>query len=280
MLRDVLTSLPGVCTWPCDEINYLWRHANAARPDDELLPEHATPRVQAYIRRCFLSLSRRTNARWIVEKTCANSLRVGFVDRILPDAKFIFLVRDGRDAAASAVKRWTAPSDWGYLARKARYVPIGDLPRSILRYASNLAHRFLSAERRLASWGPRFRNMDTLLANSPLADVCAAQWERCVSKAQTELAELEPSRVIHVKYERFVAEPQSEIEKVLDFLRIHAPLNAQRSATDQVTDRNVGKWRSALDPETLSRIAPTIDPQLVALGYQPCTTTMQTACAA
>ena len=29
MLRDVLVKLPGVGTWPCDEINYIWRHGNA-----------------------------------------------------------------------------------------------------------------------------------------------------------------------------------------------------------------------------------------------------------
>ena len=33
MLRDVLTSLDGVDTWPCDEINYIWRHGNIRWPE-------------------------------------------------------------------------------------------------------------------------------------------------------------------------------------------------------------------------------------------------------
>ena len=50
MLRDVLTSLPGVGTWPCDEINYIWRHRNARNPLDEFQPEQATDPVRRFIR--------------------------------------------------------------------------------------------------------------------------------------------------------------------------------------------------------------------------------------
>ena len=41
ILRDVLTSFDGICTWPCDEINYIWRHGNAKYPSDELLAANA-----------------------------------------------------------------------------------------------------------------------------------------------------------------------------------------------------------------------------------------------
>jgi hypothetical protein len=270
MLRDALTALPGVGTWPCDEINYVWRHGNATWPDDELRPEQASPRVQSFVRRAFASLARRSHSEWIVEKTCANSLRVGFVDRILPDAKYIFLVRDGRDAVASAAQRWIAPMEWKYVARKALHVPPADLPRYACAYAINRMSRLLSAERRLASWGPRFRGMQDLLANGLLATVCAAQWERCVAQARQDLATLDSTRVIHVKYEQFVTRPLGELQRLQEFLGIEAAADIQESATRRISDRNVGKWRSALDGETLSQIAPIIDRQLVELGYEPC----------
>jgi Sulfotransferase family len=270
MLRDMIALTPGVCTWPCDEINYIWRHGNASHPDDELLPEHATPRVQAYIRRAFESLARRKAAPWVVEKTCANSLRVGFVDRILPDAKYVFLVRDGRDSVASAMLRWTAPMNWSYIARKARYVPFTDLPRYLSSYAANRIHRLRSAELRLASWGPRFRGMQDLSVSSSLAEMCAAQWERCVAKARKELADIESARVILVKYEQLVTQPLAELSRLQEFLGINTPAELRRSATRLVSTRNVGKWRSALDAQTLARIAPIMDSQLIQLGYQAC----------
>ena len=45
VLREVLCSFPGFSTWPCDEINYIWRHGNRGAPTDELTPDDARPEV-------------------------------------------------------------------------------------------------------------------------------------------------------------------------------------------------------------------------------------------
>ena len=77
MLRDILTQLPGFGTWPCDEINYVWRHGNVREPTDELAPHLATDSVQRFVRCAFDRLAARRGWTHVVEKTCANSLRVG-----------------------------------------------------------------------------------------------------------------------------------------------------------------------------------------------------------
>lgn len=268
MLRDVLAALPDVCTWPCDEINYIWRYSNAARPDDEFSPGDVSPHSTAYVRRAFAKLARKHDALWVVEKTCANSLRVGFVDQILPDAKYIWLVRDGRDAVASAMKRWTSPVDISYVMEKSRFIPWADLPRYIGKYAANLAHRLWTPDRRLGSWGPRFPEMQRLLSERSLAEVCAAQWARCIVRAQRDFTAMDSSRVKRIKYEQFVTEPHAVLSELLDFLEIDNAA-AQGSATSGITDRHVGKWRSELDDATLHQISPILDPCLVELGYQP-----------
>ena len=53
MLRDILTTFDGVSTWPCDEINYIWRHGNVLYPSDEIPIDRATPDVKKYINKCF-----------------------------------------------------------------------------------------------------------------------------------------------------------------------------------------------------------------------------------
>ena len=111
MLRDALTRLSGIETWPCDEINYIWRHGNVRYVSDEIPAENATGSVAGYIRGCFNSMGRRTGAETLVEKTCANCLRVPFVDEVVPEARYIYIVRDGIDAAGSARQRWTAGLD-------------------------------------------------------------------------------------------------------------------------------------------------------------------------
>ena len=105
---------------------------------------------------------------------------------------------------------------------------------------------------------------------SSLATVCAAQWERCVARARKDLADLESTRVILVKYEQFVSRPLGELQRLLEFLGIKASADAQQSATKRISDRSVGKWHSALDGETLAQISPILDRQLVELGYEPC----------
>ena len=183
LLRDLLCQARGISTWPCDEINYIWRHGNVRYPTDELPAAAARPEVRAYIRQQFFRMARKTGSEILVEKTCANSLRVDFVDAVVPEAKYVFIVRNGVDVVASALKRWHARLDFPYLARKARFVPKSDLPYYASRHLANRLYRVLSRENRLAYWGPKFSGFDSCLANSPLDEVCASQWQTCVRRA-------------------------------------------------------------------------------------------------
>ena len=59
LLRDVLTKFDGVGTWPCDEINYIWRHGNVLVKTDEFSRENATQRIKNYINYAFSNLARK-----------------------------------------------------------------------------------------------------------------------------------------------------------------------------------------------------------------------------
>src|SRR5690606_26601174 len=115
----------------------------------------------------------------------------------------LFLVRDGRDVVASALKRWKAPLDIAYIARKARFVPPSDLPYYAVRYLRHRLHRQFSGEQRLGSWGPRFEGIDTLLASRSLAEVSAEQWRRSVLSAARSFAHLDDNEVCRLRYEHF-----------------------------------------------------------------------------
>ncbi len=266
MLRDVLTKLPGFGTWPCDEINYIWRHGNAGFPTDEFRPEQANPRAVATIRRAFDRLSRQGFTH-VVEKTCANSLRVPFVDRVLPEARYLYIVRDGCDATASAMDRWRAELDLAYIARKARFVPWTDVPYYASRFLVNRLHRLVGEQRHVASWGPRFGGMKEILTEQGLAAVCAAQWAHCVASSDRAFAEVEPARVHTLSYERFVTSPQAELGRIVDFLGVEADRSAVEEAVSEVTDRSVGKGRKKLTEAELELIEPLLGPQLARHGY-------------
>jgi hypothetical protein len=262
LLRDLLTAFPDAATWPCDEINLVWRHGNARWPDDDLPFERATERVRRYIRGAFARQARRTAARTIVEKTCANALRVEFVDRVVPEARFIHIVRDGRDAVASVLDRWRAPLEFRYTLRKARFVPPTDLPYYAVRFVANRCRRLGSRDRRVASWGPRFCDMAHWLATKPLTDVCAEQWRQCVVQAATALARLPAHRVATVQYESLVQAPQRELARLFEFAEI--PYHPDRLATIVlgVSAGSVGRWRSSLEPGFAAQLGGVVDETL------------------
>jgi hypothetical protein len=264
MLRDALTRTGAVATWPCDEINAIWRHYWAAWPNDELCSEHATPRVRRFVRREFQRVAHRTRAQWVIEKTCANSLRVDFVQKIVPEAKFIFIVRDGRDVVASAVKRWCAGFDFRYTLKKLRYVPLGDIALYGRRFLANRVRRALARDKRLKSWGPRFEGIDAMLDKRSLPEVCAEQWSRCVVQASQSLACLPASRMCFVRYETFVCRPAIELARVAEFLGIRLkPENAAQIAATCTAD-SVGKWRRELDATMVQMIEPQIERTAIA----------------
>lgn len=266
MLRDALCWLPGVTTWPCDEINYLWRHGNARVPHDEFAPDRATKRVQRYMRRQFAKQAE--DGEQVVEKTCANSLRVAFVDRVLPEAKFVWIVRDGREAAASARRCWHAKLEPGYAAAKARFIPPVDLPYYAARHLAHRAHRLRSAEGRLPSWGPRLADMDELLARRSLLEVCGRQWQRCVENAKRDLAELEPNRVYRVRYEQFVSDPAGALAGIARFAGHPADEADLRAGVTHVTPERAAAPRSLLTDEERAELESLLAPTLAAHGYE------------
>lgn len=254
MLRNVLSSLSGFVTWPCDEIPYIWRYGNRDHPNDEFQPELARPEVCAYINRAFERI-RTDHSQTVIEKTCANSLRVGFVDRVLPEARFLVISRDGYDTIASAMKRWTSGFDLRYSMAKARYIPAGDIPAYGFRYLRNRLKQIGSPEKRLPVWGPVFEDMLSLPKTVSVAEMAALQWKRCIEKTNLDLAGISRERFLRLTYEDFVADPERHVERILDFLCMTMPADAIHAAISDVHSSSVGKAFSTLPAEDRKVIA-------------------------
>ena len=267
MLRDVLTSFDGICTWPCDEINYIWRHGNVHYPSDEIPAERATPAIKDYIQQRFSDIRETYNADVVVEKTCANSLRVPFVDAVLPDAKYVFIYRDGLDATGSAKERWTAKLDIPYILEKVRFVPKADLPYYGLRYFWARVYRFISREKRLAFWGPALDDMQSILQNHTLNEVCALQWQRCVDNAEEAFSDMPADKVIRVRYEDFVRQPLEELRRILEFIGKEVETEKIARAVEGVSPRSLGKGRKALGEEEVAKLEALVGETLKRYDY-------------
>lgn len=267
MLRDALCRLSGVRTWPCDEINPIWRHGNLDWPSDAIPARAATEQVSSFVRRSFAKMARRSHAVHLVEKTCANSLRVEFVDRIFPEARYVFLRRDGLDVVGSALQRWTAPFDLGYTLRKVRYVPLGDVSYYGWRFLSNRLRQLVTPDRRLGFWGPQLENMSELLATHSLEAICAIQWRECVSRSASAFEGIAKERTVEVAYEDLVRSPASEFKRLVESLSIEATGSDLAAAVREIGGTSVGKGRAQLGEKRLAELLPLIEPLLRRYGY-------------
>ncbi len=262
MLRDALTGLPGFGTWPCDEIDPVWRHLNLDWPDDEIPPARATEPVRDWIRKAFSRRARKSGARFLVEKTCANTLRVPFVAKILPEARFIHIVRDGRAVTLSASRRWTGKTPLGYTLAKARFVPLADLPAHSARFLRNSLR--IMAKKPKATWGPRFSGMREMAAGgAPLETICATQWARSVTAATMSLGDMPADRVLTLRYEEVTRTPAEALRQVADFLGAEAPESAILAASEGV--RPAPPPPADLPEEALAVLSPVLE----RLGYAP-----------
>lgn len=273
MLRDVLTSAPGITTFPCDEVNLLWKHGNLGYPHDELPESAATPAVASYLRRRFDRLASSRSADVVVEKTCATSLRVPFAAACFPDAKFVFIRRDGIDATASTIKRWNAGFDLAYTLRKVRYVPPVDLPRHFVGFAGKKVRQRMSgdhgsedAELLVSTWwGPRPHDYLTLQRHHPLEELAFIQWQRCVEQSAAALAALPGDRSLEVVYESYVADPTEQTRRILEF--IGCPERLPDTQVGQVLTSSVGKGRDQLGPDAVARLEGLGASTLASFGY-------------
>lgn len=270
MLRDALTNLDGFATWACDEINPIWRHGNRDWPNDEIPPGKATGPVKRFIRKAFVRLwKEHGKPGYVVEKTTANSLRVPFVAEVLPEARFIHIVRDGVDVVASAQKRWRGdfelPSVRYYWA-KIKYAPLSDLPAYGWSFLRNRISLAVTKDKRMEVWGPRFDGMERM-ADAPLDEVCARQWTACVESTGDALSALPSERVLVIHYETVTADPVGALSDIVRFLDAPHDEAAIGEAVAAISRRSVGKGRQSLSGD-VDRLLDIMRNALVRYGYK------------
>ena len=258
-LRDALNRLDRFGTWPCDEINPIWRHGNLEYPNDEIPRECAVPKVRKYIRSRFRKIwAQQKHPDVVIEKTCANSLRVPFVDAVLPEASYIYIVRNGYDVIASARKRWMGEIEvprLPYFLAKARYAPLSDLPHYALSALGSRIRVKRGRSKHLGSWGPRFDGIDDLDGSS-IEELVIRQWVACVTASDAFFETIDDSRVFRLHYEKFTQNPSDTLAEILSWLGERASSKEISLATEPVRSSSVGKGAELANvlPENLRQL--------------------------
>lgn len=161
------------------------------------------------------------------EKTPQISLIVPFLFQAFPDARFIYIVRDGRDSAISLSKKlWYQNKMQGSGAKEPGGYPLG--PKA----------RFWVEDDRIFE----FETTNDLHR-------CVWLWRRYVEIISTSLKTLPESSVLEIKYENLVKNPKIEATKILDFIGIvdsYSRKKFENYLADNAKASSVRRWENEL----------------------------------
>jgi hypothetical protein len=193
-----------------------------------------------------LLLSALDGGRRFAEKNPENSFVLPFLAQTWPDAQFIHIMRDGRDAAVShAEQPWLADgsADTGQRARYGQ--PLGPYAR----------------------WWVEPGRREEFTGTSDIVR-SAWCWRRFTEAALDGLATLPAERVIEVRYESVVADPGHAADELGRFLDLTpAGQQAIRDGLSGAHSSSVGRWREALDEDQVANVDREIGGLLTRLGY-------------
>lgn len=238
--------------------NSLWGPLNNGWSSEAAGAEQALPAHRDAALRFFYQ---RLGAGRVLDKTCINTLRIPYLHRLFPQARFVFIQRDGRDNVSSMMDGWRlGRTDGGF----------------------GLAQFFGPFPNEVAINGGEFREWHFFLPpgwraynRASLEEVCAFQWVSCNRLALDAAKAIPPGQWIGIRYEDIFDRPVEMFREV--FERLDLPFGAdieRRCATLNRRPTSIvkgppkkQKWRSE-NPEAIARILDVIRPVQTELGYE------------
>lgn len=266
IVQQLVATHPEVTSWY--EPRTLWLYADPGRPHDEFDESDASERVKRYIRGRFLEFQRENGDRVVMEKTPANILKIPYVRAIFPEAHYLFIVRNPFSFISSVERKWQyRPIGKKGTRRRLKTTPISQWHHYAGRYIRDKYVRRFLGRKYLSLWGPRYQGIQEDVRKHDLLTVVARQWALCSRKAEEALAEFEEGRVLRFRYEDFVADPVTHLERICAHCGLAMTDEMVKAAHESVDPDRQLKWHR-FDPRDLRRILPEIEPEMRRHGYE------------
>jgi len=194
----------------------------------------------------------------VLDKSCINILRIPYLHALFPNARFVYIYRDGRDNVSSLMDGWRHN---GHFNLKPL---LGEIPGTI---AIN--------EGEFSDWSfflpPNWRDYN----DASLEEVCAHQWNTANTLALEAKPLIAENKWIELRYEDLVESPVELFENVfsrlnLDFddtIKAHCAVLNKRPTSIVAGPPKREKWRIH-NPDAITKILPKIEPLMTRLGYR------------
>jgi hypothetical protein len=203
----------------------------------------------------------------IIDKTPPNCFRVEYLAKLYPDAKFIYITRDGLDNTSSLMNAWRSKQKFQFRYRKylEEYLkPLDGVQGSrSVKYFDIQGYQSDVWKFAMPPGWEAYRD-------KTLAEACAFQWFKTHEYALNSLSKLAPERVIRFKFEDLMAEPHHSIEKLCSFLDIGFTWKMQKIVNEMPlvnTFTPANERKSRKNQSDLETIRDYIEPMQQLLGY-------------
>jgi hypothetical protein len=237
MGSPVLRKMFGKRIKPGENYGFWYTHAYGfAEPGRDLLRTDVTPRVKKQMHAALEPMLTSRRSRLLIKLT--GWPRLGFLNEVFEDAKFIHIVRDGRAVASSLLhvnswqwRGWYGPYSWRY----------GPLP----------------AEDQ-AAWERHDRSFVAL---------AGLQWKIHTRALEVARQKVDPKQFLEIQYETFCEQTLETCRRVVEFAELpESPDFEQEVRAASIKDMST-RWRSDLSGEQQAMLTDLLREDLLRYGY-------------
>ena len=179
----------------------------------------------------------------------------------------MYIVRDPFSFISSVELKWQRPATGKGILRRLKSTPTSQLHHYVGRFIVQQFTKRILRRKYLTAWGPRYKGMDQDLKTNDLMTVIARQWAVASKKAEQDLALFDEGQVLRLRYEDFVENPVSDLERICAHCGLEMTKEMETAARETVKSDRKTKWHR-FDPHDLARIIPELRDEMQRHGYE------------
>ncbi len=254
------------------EPRLIWKYGND-RKSDMLRPDDARPKVVAHIRSRLAQLVRDQGKQRLVDVTPGNSLRLPFVNQVLPGCRFVHLIRDGVDNILSKRRFYAVAgrrisgmpgSDFqtaraSYMTRRLREVSLRQLHHAGMEVVRHVAPDWLLPIVGRPTLGVRLPAMGAMRREISLLEMCFMQWRASAEMATQYGRQLPPDRYMQCRLEELTPDT---LRSILRFCELDEEKLDLEFFEKRFDAKRIGPAKDDADPDEVRCVEQWVEPTM------------------